>query len=759
MEHNKKEEVSSVYCDQIPRLSANYPWFVVQDMDDNMDVHIFSTLQNPLYKYQCRIPDLIGRRIWRCFHGWLILSNHPHNNVWSLYNPSTSNVISLPPLILKDGDYQSISECCLSAPLDDPNSVFLLTRVNKPTFVFCQISRRIKKSLRKKPRWTEMSYSNQLKKFTLDGELLYSLTCCNGKVYALNSDSVMSEVFIQVDIVVKDSEVLIKLLFFGTNPSLSFFRCKHWIHFLKGSGSELFYIAVGFLDENKKTPDDVLLFRLDLTRINWEEMEGLKYWDMTGLTYDDLDNFGIDDFQYLQIAKSMWDKVQDLKVANFFVNLGRDNSISYSPAIASEFGGFVHIRDKIDNVIYSYNVNNQTIILCPLSSPLLPTSHMMLWECSLQGDNEEAKSIVDIKKEEDAIAVKSVTDDPIGIDDSGLLCVPLDILAALMEFCVGVEYMTFRATCKRCHLAAPVRQWSDKTALSRLQNYSLLSPWLMAMQMLGDEYYMKNSQISVNNETIYCSRFGWLVFEISDLHIAFFNPFTNDLRELPNLRFRFESLCFSAPPTSPDCMVVGFNTIITWSVFIHFVAREPTWRKFHLGPDPLSLCFPTLFGRGLYALSTNRDLVIFNNVGEEDIAWKIFEAKAPTSSCRSPVQYYLVKCAEHLLLVIVGGIGEPIEIFKPNDSTQEWEKVDGIGKHMIYICDTTCLCIEAKTREMENKIYLPKLSSTNGKIVFYSLETCTFHTFNGNNVQEEVRGVSNVAHLSAHAWVEPSWLC
>nr|XP_043611284.1 uncharacterized protein LOC122582921 [Erigeron canadensis] len=689
-------------------------------MENDMDVHFFSTLRNPLFKYHCRIPDLIGKRIWRCFHGWLILSNHPHNNMWSLYNPSTSNVLSLPPLIMKDGDYQSIRECCLSAPPSDPNSVFLLMRANKPTFVFCQVSPKRKKSLRKKPRWIEMSYSNQLKKFTLNGELLYSLNCCNGKVYALNTNSVMCEVFIQIDIVVKDIDVVIKLLFFGTSPDLPSDRCEHWIHFLKGSCSELFYITVGFVH----IPERI-----------------------------------------------------DVNTELFYITVGRDNSIFYSPTVASEFGGFVHIRDKMDKVIYCYNVNYQTIIQYPLPSLSQPTNHVLLWECSLQGDNEEAKSIVDMKKEDEAIVMKSVTDDPIGIDDSGLLCVPLDILAALMEFCVGLEYMNFRATCKRRYFAAPLIQWSDETALKRLQNYSLPSPWLMALQkhqrvivfndpMLGGEFYMMNSQIWAINETIYCSRFGWLLFEISDLCLVFFNPFTNDLRELPNPGYYLQSLCFSAPPTSPDCMVVGYNHIREWEIFVHFVAQEPPcWRRFRISPDPLSLCCPTLFGHDLYALSSNRELVLFNNLGEEDVAWKIFEAKALTSSCRSQVRYYLVKCDEHLLLVIVGAIGEPVDIFKLNDSTQEWEKINGIGKHMIYICDATCLCMEAKTREMENKIYLPKLCSTNGKIVFYSLETCTFHTFNGENIQEDARDVSNVdvsnvaALLCAHAWVEPSWLC
>ncbi|KAI3683817.1 hypothetical protein L1987_84332 [Smallanthus sonchifolius] len=113
----------------------------------------------------------------------------------------------------------------------------------------------------------------------------------------------------------------------------------------------------------------------------------------------------------------------------------------------------------------------------------------------------------------------------------------------------------------------------------------------------------------------------------------------SDIRELTDTPY-LDSYCFSAPPTSSDCMVVGITTFPEW----------------------------------------------------------------------------------HLLLVIVGEFGEPVEVFKLNDST-EWEKTESLGRHVIYIGDKTCLCIEAKTPVMANKIYFPRVHSENRKIVFYSLET------------------------------------
>ena len=166
--------------DQLLPLSAKYPLFVAENLgaeEDGFRDHIFYSLHDPLSKYQCQIPELLGRRIRGYYHGWVILSDHPQNVTWSLWNPVTSNMIHLPLLILKDGDSISIGECCLLAPPDDPTSILLLTRTNKPTFVFYRLDSR-----RKEPIWTETSYAEQLEKITgEDGLFLSSLACCNKK--------------------------------------------------------------------------------------------------------------------------------------------------------------------------------------------------------------------------------------------------------------------------------------------------------------------------------------------------------------------------------------------------------------------------------------------------------------------------------------------------------------------------------------------------------------------------------------------------
>ena len=140
-----------------------------------------------------------------------------------------------------------------------------------------------------------------------------------------------------------------------------------------------------------------------------------------------------------------------------------------------------------------------------------------------------------------------------------------------MEFCVGIEYLNFRATCKLCHLAAPVIRSSNEKARRRMQTYSLSSPWLTAFQkdlgiisftdlMFGDKYLIKASQELFYYKRILCSNYGWLLLYVGLQRMVFFNPFTNDIHKLPRVH-PVDTFCFSAPPTSPDCMVVAFSTI------------------------------------------------------------------------------------------------------------------------------------------------------------------------------------------------------
>ncbi|PWA88479.1 hypothetical protein CTI12_AA120140 [Artemisia annua] len=759
----------------VPPLSPKYPWFVAQNLeaeDDGTQGQIFYNLHDPMSHYRCQIPELLGKCIRGCFHGcWVLLSsNHPRDVMWSLWNPITSKIINLPPLNLNgsSGDNDYIESYCLSAPPEHLNSVLLLTRAKKPNFVYCRLGRR------KDSRWTESTYAKQVRIITGSDDLLHSLTCCNGKVFACISDYIRL-LIVEVKILVNDrkrkkiGEVVITLLPFCEFAWPDDIGCLSQSFEMKGSCTELFIILIG-LKNMGKTVVAVNVFKLDKNNMSWEEME-------------------------------------DLKDTILCVNLAMDSSCFVSPAISSsELGGYIHILDS-EKIIYSYHVKEKTISLSPMpylaginnisvwamfectglehfhvdykqekegdredyevESHLLNFPFRVLnmkdYECRLESDNADSKQEND--KDVD-ILVRSVKGDE---DETHLLNLPLHVLEMVMKFSVGVEYLKFRSTCKHCHLAAPLIQWNNGKALKRLQEYSLLSPWVIVFDkhkgiitftdpLFGDKYYIKTPQELICDFHIKCLRYGWLLILKPDASLVLFNPFTSDIRELPQLsnHLGVDICSFSAPATSPDCMVVGVTVGPRYyHVCIHYIGGEPSWRKIRLDVTGGEFFHSfTFYGRDLYALRDDGGLDVFEEIGREGHSWVRNVAQAPTSCGKSSQQSFQVRCEGHLLQVIMGKLGESVEVFELNDYTKEWVKIKSLGKQTIFICGTTCVCMDAKMPQMENKIYFLSLP-----IVYYSLKTCRFHTFDNTNIQDSFGDLIGMKqHLAPHGWIEPSWL-
>ncbi|KAD5803142.1 hypothetical protein E3N88_14502 [Mikania micrantha] len=728
-----------VSCDHQKFLSMSSARFIAQNLESN--TQILYTINNQHNQHQCRINELHGRRIRACFHGWVILSNHPDNVLWSLWNPITSKLIRLPPLIRKQKEYY---ECCLSSPPDDQASVFFLISDKIPTIVFCRIDRK-----RKRLKWIEMSYAKQLRSITgVDDEhygYLYHPTCCNGKVYAITWMPCV--LLILVDIVVKGKEVVINLSPFVEAPYVA---CNVSCYpFLQGSCTDLFCILLDFKDEKVKTVGGMHSFKLDMTSMMWKEM--------------------VDD------------DLQDAIIFLHFADHEYYSTCYYSSRVGSELGGYIHVLCESTKTMYSFSVKDRTLSLSSMSylvreSQASVCAMLDYWglevDCAasvqeVEDGNTDEKAGRPIEGD-DTTSVSSYST----THESHLLNLPLHIVEMIMEHCVGVEYLRFRATCRHCYLAAPSIQWGSKT--SRLLGYSLISPWLMVFDshrgtmtfidpVCSERYFVKAPQELIEDGyRIYCSRYGWLLMCRMKVgpRTVFFNPFTSKIRELPVVRY-LESFCFSAPPTSPDCIVVGFTTDEPYHVYIHFVSQESEWREYSLNFcdfDPYSYRFPAFSGRDIYALGKNERIEAFRGISEDDFdSWEILTDVGPTSRCKSPAQYFLSNCDQHLLLVIVGEFGESVEVFKLNESAQEWLKIDGLGTHMVYISTTSCVCLDAISPEMGNKIYFPRLFDD--QIVFYSLETRGYHTFDDKNTRQSfgVDLVGTKHHCYTHTWIEPNW--
>ncbi|PWA68600.1 hypothetical protein CTI12_AA303240 [Artemisia annua] len=555
-------------------------------LNETPEDQIFYTIHNPQLLYRCRIPELIGTQIRACFHGWVVLAKHP---AWFLWNPLTSKMIRLPPLIHMKVEPD---QCCLSSPPDDPNSVFLLVTHKYPTLTFCRLD-----CTRNNLKWAKFSYAKQLKRIIGKTGYLHDPTCCNGKVYAFDSDE---DNFIEIDIAVEEKKVVIRLLPFVEHPGFSFTRFRPtdglmvFDCYLKGYCSELFYIEIGNEDETK-TVGDVHLYKLDMSNKKWKTS----------------------------------------KMLYFLYKMGKQ--------------------------LYSYHVKNRTILIASMSS-LVPTSDMTSWgmlECRLEGDHANMKQ----EDEDDGntmvksgTKVKALSDGKKRerTDESHLVNMPFHILEMIMEHCVCVEYMNFRATCKILSFSSSFSTLEQQNNVKEIAN--IFSSFTMV-----DECALRR--------------------------MMFFNPLTSDIRELP-LVGNLDGCCFSAPPTSKDCMVAGSPptskdcmvsgcNLLWHRLHRYFVGQEQLLCSSYMklgGDVPYSFRFPTFHDKDIYALCNDGRLDVIRETGEEEYSLKTVVAKPPSCGGSS----FLVECEQNLLLVIVGTLDESVDLFKLNDFTKEWEKLDGL---------------------------------------------------------------------------------
>nr|GFB58638.1 hypothetical protein [Tanacetum cinerariifolium] len=245
----------------------------------------------------------------------------PRDVTWSLWNPITSEIIILPSLNHRgsEGDCDDIRYCCLSAPPDHPSSVLLLSRTNKLNLVYCRLGSdsSFPNTCRKQElRWTEMTYAKQVRSITsFDDCYLYSLTSCNGRVYAYLkvTESNSRPLLVEIKMMVKygkrkNLRQVITLL------PISEFDCPTLIDsygslsLLKGSSTELFTIVIGVKDETSFSVGDVKLFKLNMQGSSTELFTiviGVK--DETSFSVGDVKLFK------LNMNSKVWEEMDDLK--------------------------------------------------------------------------------------------------------------------------------------------------------------------------------------------------------------------------------------------------------------------------------------------------------------------------------------------------------------------------------------------------------------------------------------------------------------
>ncbi|OVA04496.1 Protein of unknown function DUF295 [Macleaya cordata] len=343
-----------------------------------------------------------------------------------------------------------------------------------------------------------------------------------------------------------------------------------------------------------------------------------------------------------------------------------------------------------------------------------------------------------------------------------------DIVVLISRYMHPVDYIHFRAVCKANRSIIPAVNWrSSSTGITKT---TYLSPWLVFSEnsdtiynfvdpMHNNEKYLMNLSELLVGATIRFSKGGWLLMSKGHYTLFFYNPFTKETIQLPDLQqgYDFPGISFSSTPTSSDCVVFAIAQWNENDISILSIARgNDIWRSsIYLNTNlPSYVDFipclnnPVFYGGAFYCLDYNGALGVFNL--KDGFVWKILVKSQRQFNDVYPS--FLVECDGKLLLVDLGPLGKSIGIFRLDFSKMVWVKVESLGKHVLFISNTSCLSATAPRSFMENKIYFPRLHGDG--ILFYSLDTGSYHSLGSQHSAKDFYDTTEWLNCT---WIEPNW--
>ncbi|MBA0755531.1 hypothetical protein Gogos_021029 [Gossypium gossypioides] len=317
---------------------------------------------------------------------------------------------------------------------------------------------------------------------------------------------------------------------------------------------------------------------------------------------------------------------------------------------------------------------------------------------------------------------------------------PGNVLTIVLTHLFGKDYANLLAVCRSWRSAPPpLRSVPNPSAspYSSLFHFSGNNSKCKFYDPFYNGTYVAQIPDELIDARIFFSNYGWLLM-CQDTQLFFFHPFTNQRIDLPRLIQRhtlekYGRMCFSTPPTSPNCMVFGIlddsPTISDVKSFIEekvdgqtSVTRQIIWKIGHLRSQQKgSRC------------------------------WKIIDKlKLP---CDSIQENFLVECSGELISICMGHIGEYVRVFRLNYHYEiRWEEVHNLGDEMIFASRTGSMCM--RTHSMGNTIYFPNFDN-GGNGLFYSLASRKFHSLGVALPRKDLYNNKRMLHC---AWITPTGL-
>nr|GME16588.1 F-box/kelch-repeat protein At1g57790-like [Ipomoea batatas] len=251
---------------------------------------------------------------------------------------------------------------------------------------------------------------------------------------------------------------------------------------------------------------------------------------------------------------------------------------------------------------------------------------------------------------------------------------------------------------------------------TRNLNYSLNIP-----QLLDDD---------IGEVELLYANHGWLLLGKGAASYFLFNLSSKVTIDLPDTPDRpFSLVCFSEPPTSPKCQIVGILSNLQEFITIGVLnLGENSWSIHSQLENPIdfiaSSCTPVIRNGHIYILGDSGNLGKLHYPQGDYFSWNII-GKSHRQQFIKFRDRFLLESDGDLMCVATLEEGE-VRVLKL-DSKMVWQKVENLKGKTFYVSPRISLSREATVRGTSNKIYFPKFYD--GKGVFYCLATKKWRNF------------------------------
>ncbi|KAI3849668.1 hypothetical protein MKW98_026582 [Papaver atlanticum] len=438
--------------------------------------------------------------------------------------------------------------------------------------------------------------------------------------------------------------------------------------------------------------------------------------------------------------------------------------------------GCVYFTQNEEMSLYKYDLEDKSIMLslpCPdLPEPWFPPEWLMIpttfrvqdrgrgTECVLDNNCDGGNSM----KEMDKGTSINNDDEEKDIEEARpWVTLDDDVMWSISSHLSPLDYVHLRAVRRNYRSVFPLVNWRRSCPTRSLQTTEL-SPWLVFAKdneavysfinpIHNNENYLMSIPELLKGSTIRFSKDGLLLLSKGYHSLFFYNPFTKAIIKLPDIPdgtdYSFRGISFSSLPTSSDCSVFAISNYgIDETCGILDNNYLPPGKK-DIAFEPTLNC-PVFSGGAFYCLDLNGALGVFK-LAENGITWDIL-SMVPRPTCGFIYKSYLVELEGKLLSILLGYFGKWVRIFRLDMSAMVWVKVEDLGRHVVFISNTSCIATVSPTSRMENKIYFPRLQ--NEKVLFYSLNSGKYHSLDCKHYGIDY---SNSTENLRCSWIEPNW--